>query len=156
MDGLAAPASFEFTAANALGSVREGDALLEGGPVTLHVNSNAPDGFITTVWRDGEVLRSDRQNDITLESDAGPAVYRVEIHSSDATHGLAWLYSNPIYVRATLEPERTRASRPVPVRSGPLFDGGADRWRQAADATSQGSVDVARSGAVQELHFRFK
>ena len=39
---MAAPAVFEFTAANERGSAQAGDELPAGGPVTLRVRSNAP------------------------------------------------------------------------------------------------------------------
>src|SRR5258708_16724364 len=45
VDGVASPASFEFTATNDHGTVHEGDELGVGEPVTLRVRSNAPSTF---------------------------------------------------------------------------------------------------------------
>src|ERR1700681_298150 len=51
VDGLAAPPSFVFTATNMRGTVQQGDELGIGGPVSLHVRSNAPSGFTIIIWR---------------------------------------------------------------------------------------------------------
>src|SRR5262249_45108543 len=50
VDAVATPASFEFTASNDHGTVREGDELGAGGPITLTVRSNAPAAFSTSIW----------------------------------------------------------------------------------------------------------
>src|SRR5262249_38325999 len=52
----ASPSAFEFTATNQSGTAHEGDLLAPGGPVSLHVKSNAPPGFLTTVWRGSQAL----------------------------------------------------------------------------------------------------
>ena len=63
VDGLATPPAFEFSAANASGTAREGDELpAAGGPVRLHVRSNAPASFTTTICNGarGALRRSPR------------------------------------------------------------------------------------------------
>lgn len=99
IDGIASPPSFTFTATNARGTAYQGDELGVGGPVSLHVRSNAPAGFTTTVWRNSEVLKSDRSGDFTVVAPEAPAIYRVEIRAAAANSGQTWLLSNPIYVR---------------------------------------------------------
>src|SRR5450756_154507 len=58
IDGVATPPSFEFSATNARGTVREGDELGLGGPVSLRIRSNAPAGFTTIVHEGRRVVAS--------------------------------------------------------------------------------------------------
>src|SRR4029079_7734096 len=98
VDGIATPPSFEFSASNDFGTVHEGDELAVGGPVTLHVRSNAPPRFTTIVW-DGATMVSEQNGpEMTVQAPAGPAVYWIEIRSSGG-NPLAWVRSNPIYLR---------------------------------------------------------
>jgi hypothetical protein len=99
VDGFASPASFEFTAKNARGAARQGDEIAAGGPLTLRVRSNAPDGFRTIVWRDGEAIATEARREFTIEASDRPGVYRVEIRTGEAGDAMTWLLSNPIYVR---------------------------------------------------------
>ena len=67
VDGIATPPAFELTATNSLGTVRMGDQLDVAGPATLHVRSNAPDGFTTTIWNGTTAVASDRsEQDFTV------------------------------------------------------------------------------------------
>ena len=100
VDGIASPPFFTFTATHAGGTADQGDEFDAGGPVTLRVRSNAPAGFTTIVWRNTEILATERSRDVTVEAPEGPAVYRVEIRAGEAYGGMSWLLSNPIYVRA--------------------------------------------------------
>src|SRR5205823_1967928 len=86
VDGAATPPSFEFTASNQLGTVRPGDQLSTAGPVALHVRSNAPDGYTTTIWNGVTAVTGDRtERDFMVTAPAGPAVYWVEIRASGAS-----------------------------------------------------------------------
>jgi hypothetical protein len=157
IDGLASPASFEFTAANAAGVAQQGDELPDAGALTLQVRSNAPTSFTASIWRDNTLLGAGhREPDFELEVPAGPAVYRVEIRATDRPGAPLWLISNPIYVRAPQRGEAPGSETPV-QDSRPLFDGrDAGMWRVergGLPASPQGAISVLGS---RELEFQFK
>jgi hypothetical protein len=156
VDGLATPASFEFTAANAAGVAQQGDELPDAGPIRLNVRSNAPSSFTASIWRDNTLLGAGhREPEFELDVPAGPAVYRVEIRATDRPSAPVWLMSNPIYVRA---PQRGQSPGSDARLEGsrPLFEGrDIDMWRveRAGLPTSpQGSISLSRT---RELEFQF-
>ena len=156
VDGVATPASFDFTASNEHGSVHEGDELGVGGPVTLQVHSNAPPGFTATVWNGATILSTDHhEQDFTVEAPAGPAVYWVEIRATSLPNAVSWIRSNPIYVRSP-EPAGQSAGRTAATVSVPLFDGrSAEGWRVEHDPSSLGAVETAPVVGGTELRFRY-
>jgi hypothetical protein len=157
VDGAATPPSFEFTASSALGTVRPGDQLNASGPVLLHVRSNAPDGFTTTIWNGTTAIARDRrEQDFAVTAAAGPAVYWVEIRPAGGMSGIPWLTSNAIYVRSA----EARADLPIrpPARTSfALFDGrSTGTWRIVTDPTSVGAIDIVQSTTGEpSLRFRF-
>jgi hypothetical protein len=154
MDAIASPPSFEFTATNSLGTAHEGDELAVGGPVTLHVRSNAPAGFTTIVWRGRQMLATEHRNEFTVPGGQNPAVFRVEIRSTEATRQITWLYSNPIYVRAPQLP--SPSADPVVEASTPLFDGlTPGGWHIETDATSTAALAATPTPAGAELQLRY-
>jgi hypothetical protein len=154
MDAIASPPSFEFTATNSLGTAREGDELAVGGPVTLHVRSNAPAGFTTIVWRGRQMLATEQRNEFTVPGGQNPAVYRVEIRSTEATRQITWLFSNPIYVRAPQA--RTSSPDPVVEASIPLFDAlPPSGWHVETDATSTAALVEVPTPAGAGLQLRY-
>ena len=156
IDGIATPASFEFTATNRLGTVHEGDELGAGGPVSLHVRSNAPAGFTTTVWNGAKVLSAEHhEQDFTVAAEEGPGVYWVEIRSTGRVEPVSWIRSNPVYVRDLATPARAPA-RPAATASQPLFDGASIRgWGAEHDSTSLAVVEAASAIGGMELRMRF-
>ncbi len=158
MDGLAGPAAFEFSAADAVGEARAGDELLPGGPVTLHVRSNAPPGYVTTIWRNAQPLGDPHpEHDFTITVGAEPAFYRVVIDAPRAGGAsLPWVFSNPIYVRASEAAPRT-ATDPHAVTVATLFAGVGDlaAWHVETDAASVAAVDPAEPESGAELRFRW-
>ncbi len=156
VNGVATPPVFEFTATNALATVREGDQLTVAGPVTLHVRSNAPAGYTTTVWNGLTPVTADRkEQDFSVEAPAGPGVYWIEIRSS-AEPSVPWITSNAIYVRpadaASIPP-----IRPPAKTSLPLFGAAsAAAWRVVNDPTSVAALDVVQTLAGDSvLRMRF-
>jgi hypothetical protein len=150
VDGIAAPPAFEFTATNTFGTVRMGDQLSVAGPVTLHVRSNAPEGFTTTLWNGATPVAVDRrERDFSLTLPAAPAVYWAEVRA-DGAHGTApWITSNPIYVRANVAPAAA-PERPPAAMSTALFDGRSTAgWHIENDAISLGSLDVTTQPALR-------
>jgi len=162
IDAVAAPPSFELTATNDRGTVREGEELAAGGPVTLRVLSNAPPGFTTTVWSGSNILSPDHHEpDFTVQAPAGPAVYWVEIRATGppgaapGAPSLPWIRSNAIYVRSG-DGEARLPTRPRAAMSEPIFDGRtAAGWRAEHDPTSLAVVEAAPIVGGAELRFRY-
>jgi hypothetical protein len=152
--GLAAPPELEFTAVNARGRVGQGEELAVGGPVSLTVRSNAPEGFTTIIWRGAEMLASEQRSEVSIVADEEPAVYRAEVRAGDRQRPQTWLLSNAIYLRA---PETTPAAAPPAVAALlELFDGKTDSgWHLETDPTSLAAVDVARTVDGAELRVRY-
>jgi hypothetical protein len=155
VDGVATPPAFEFTAVNSLGTASQGDRLGPGGPVTLHVRSNAPAEYISYV-HDGlrPVSTVHDSQDITIHAGAAPAVYWAEI-VSPGPPAVTWIRSNPIYIGNPQPPSQS----PVAITSrlsAPLFDGRtATGWTFEHDTNSLAAVDVASILDRAELRFRF-
>ncbi|MBI3402741.1 MAG: hypothetical protein HY048_15095 [Acidobacteria bacterium] len=155
IDGIATPASLEFTASNQRGTVHAGDELAVGGPLTLHVRTNAPTGFAATVWNGATVLSGGhREQDFTVA--AGPGAYWVEVRSSDRPDAASWLRSNPVYVRDPAAAAVRAATRPPATVSQTLFDGKAiTGWGVEHDPTSLAVVEAAPIMGGVELRMRF-
>jgi hypothetical protein len=155
IDGLASPAAFQFTATNIHGTVGEGNELGVGGPLTLRVRSNAPSGFTTTIWKNSSILTTDHHDhDFTFQTSDAPAAYRVEIRAR-SPDGVAWITSNPIYVRAA-EPRADPPVGPPATAAAPLFDGrAAPGWHVEHDSASLAALDVAPTVGRAELRFRY-
>jgi hypothetical protein len=156
VDGIATPPSFELTATNSLGTVHQGDEIGVGGPITLHVRSNAPPSFTSTVWNGGEVVSADHhEQDFTVSLPPDPAAYWIEIRSTGRGAETTWVSSNPIYVRGPEAPE-PEARRPPPEISQPIFDGRSDAgWRVEHDQNSRAAVEAATIGGGGLLRFRY-
>ena len=157
VDGIATPPAFELTATNSLGTVRMGDQLDVAGPATLHVRSNAPDGFTTTIWNGTTAVASNRsERDFTVTLPDGPGVYWAEVRPGGKRAIVPWITTNPIYVRAP-EPAPATPARPAATTSTALFDGhSTTNWEIYHDLTSLGAVDVSVSESGDSaLRLRF-
>jgi len=156
IDGVAAPPSLEFTATNSYGTVRQGDELAAGEPVTLRVRSNAPPTF-TTVVRSatGAVGGSHAEREFTVQAPADPAIYWVEIQAPPP-NGLTWLRSNPVYVRGAESPLAPQPSHPATARRQPIYDGSTEAWwRGENDSLSAAAVEPVVGLNGKELRFRY-
>jgi hypothetical protein len=162
VDGAATPPSFEFTATNARGTARAGDQLSVGGTVNLHVRTNAPPEFSTSI-RDGTKLMSGdhHEQDFNVTVPEGPGIFWVEIRATGRLPAVPWITSNAIYVRA-LKSAPADPRKPA-VGTQPLLDGAQrTNWRVEHDPTSLAAVDLpsttsagaAPSGA-NEVRLRF-
>ena len=152
IDGVASPPSFEFSAVNARGAAQAGDDLSVGGPVTLRVRSNAPPEFTTIVWQNSRVLSTGHHEpDFTVQAPESPAVYWTEIVSTGRRRQIAWIISNPIYVRAP-EPPAKLLMRPPASQSAPILDGTTHGWRVEHDPLSQATIET---GTGRELQLRY-
>jgi hypothetical protein len=156
IDGVAAPASFELTAMNAYGTVHQGDALAAGDPVTLRVRSNAPAAFTTVVRSPaGLVGAPHRESEFSVPLPPDPAVYWVEVRSTEREGGITWLRSNPVYVRGSEPAAPTTPPRPPATTTRSIFDGTSAGWRAENDALSAAAVDLATGLNGKELRFRY-
>jgi hypothetical protein len=99
IDAVASPPYFEFSAAHGGRSARQGEVIeTSGGAVSFAVRSNAPQGATVVLRRDGRMFARGSGPVAMFESASGHGTYRVEIEAPDAA-GMAWIFSNPIYVR---------------------------------------------------------
>ena len=157
VDGIATPPAFEFTASDALGTVRPGDQLTSSGPLTLHVRSNAPEGYTTVIWNGVTPFATNAsEREFTMTAPEGPGVFWVEIRPRAPREGTPWITSNAIYVRGTdvLPPQ---PGRPPAADSHPLLTGDSEAsWHAVNDPTSLSAVDVVpQLGGDHILRFRF-
>jgi hypothetical protein len=155
VSGMARPAVFAFTAENDRGSSREGGSIPAGGPVTLRVRSNAPPGFVTTVY-EGTRLLSSGGSDLDVVAGQGPGVYRAEIRAANQAGGPPWLVSNPIYVTAARTADEQTPPLPSTDIEAPLFDGrSGSGWRVETDPTSRADFELVSLEDAPVLRFRY-
>jgi hypothetical protein len=161
IEGAASPSSFDFTATNEHGTVHGGDELSAAGPLTLHVRSNAPPGFTTSVWNGATVVSGDHhEQDFSVqvpESTAGTGVYRAEIRATGRLQALPWIISNPIYVRVPTIDVSGGPAVGAAATSLPLFDGRSlTGWNVEQDPTSLGAVNVVETGITRQPALRWR
>ncbi len=162
VDGAATPPAFEFSATNIRGTAHAGDQLPVGGPVSLHVRTNAPPEFSTNVW-DGTNLVSGghHEQDFSVTVPERPGLFRVEIRATGRLPAVPWITSNAIYVGALKSAPTDPRTPPASVQ--PLL-GGAEQtnWRVEHDPTSLAAVDLAATtsaastpAGANEVRLRF-
>lgn len=156
VDSWASPPAFSLTATTPTAAADEGQTLMAGSHVTLHIKSNAPAGYRTVVWNTRQMLADRTDAVFDLPVGDGPAVYRVAIMRNGHTGAPPWITSNPVYVRATSgdvpspPPDLSRAA------GRPLFDGrSTSGWSQESDKTSLAVVDVAPLVTGARLRLKF-
>jgi hypothetical protein len=156
IDGIATRPAFTFTAANTLGTVHGGDVLGVGGGIALHVQSNAPAGFTTIIHEGVRTLAAVKDSqDVTVHGPATPGVFWTEIVSTTGSPPVAWVRSNPIYVRG-IESAAPRHPPTAAPGGRPLFDGKTTTgWGFEHDPHSLAALEVGGIGTTPELRFRF-
>jgi hypothetical protein len=112
--------------------------------LSLHVRSNAPAGFVTTIWKGAQSLTERTEGEFDLAVGSEPAVYSVEIRPPNAPGQPAWITSNPIYVRQSPPTVRLGDDYVLQDRQS-LFDGrSTNGWSFESDKTSLAAVDIAK------------
>jgi len=157
IDGVASPPSFSLTASNASGTAAAGDVLSAADGVTVHVRSNAPEGWTTVVHEGASILSAAANTqDLTVHGPNRPGVYWAAIVSNVGAPPITWIRSNPVYVRAAAAPTPPPPRRAIAERQA-LFDGTtANAWRIEHDENSVGAADLADSSETgTELRYRF-
>jgi hypothetical protein len=158
VDGIATPASFEFTASNRLGTVREGGQLGIGGAVTLRARSNAPPGFATIISDGSRPLVTASLPDASVVAPEGPGIFWAEVRAPAGPGNAArpWVVSNPIYVGVAANVTAAAPTHSPAAASHPLFDGRtADGWRVEHDAASLAALDLPATTSGHELRMRY-
>jgi hypothetical protein len=157
VDALAAPGTMSFTATSGDHTARAGDVLPVGGPVTLHVRTNAPADAELRLLKDGELVTSARTPTLDYSAAADPAVYRVEV-TLPRTAGkppMTWLLSNPIYVRPS-GPAPVVPPRAPATETFALYENGEPRgWTIERSNQSKGALDVVPARVGTELLVRY-
>lgn len=140
VDGWAAPAAFAFSAASDAARASMGGDIAASPAVTLHIRSNAPEGYRTILRRGHEIVSQQEMSEFDVAADK-PGAYTVEVRRADAD-GPAWITSNPIYVGL---PPSESAATPLPVTTAvrTLFDGRTTNgWSNEKDPQSVVVLDV--------------
>ena len=156
IDGIATPGALEFTATHSSGTAREGDELQPHGPVTLHVRTNAPPPFTSSIWNGATIVSGNHHDaEFSVTVPDAPAAYWVEIRSTGRSRDLPWVRSNAIYVRGPVAPAAEELRLPAPSGQ-PIFDGTTtDGWSVEHDPTSVAALDLAPGVGRNELRLRF-
>jgi hypothetical protein len=156
VEALAEPAAFEFAASSDSGQIAMGAAAVPSGPVSFHARTNAPDARITLL-RDGEPIAT--ANGGSLERTESPAegVYRVEVHLPGAPGDppIAWIVSNPIYLRSAGPAAGSPAQGALTEFSELYGDGPAQGWAVEHSPRSKAAVDVVASPGGTQLLLRY-
>jgi hypothetical protein len=155
IDAIASPSSFQFEASSGTGAAKQGGELPSSdGTMALHVKSNAPASFATTIWHGRRALATRRESDFTITAPAAPGAYRVEIRATDRARDPLWVVSNPIYVRGlpALEEDPLAASL---ADGAQLFPAEPFGWSVEHDPASKADLEVVSGQAGSEMHFRY-
>ncbi len=153
VNGLASPPSFEFTATNSFGTVSQGSELALGGPIALHVSSNAPPSFTTIVHDGTKTLAAVKDApDLTVHGPATAGVFWAEIVAADRTPPITWVRSNAVYVRDAIDAAPT--PEPLLFESRSLIDRTApDGGARLETPLSEADVRFAQVGGEPRLTF---
>ena len=155
VDAISSPPSFEFSVAGTGGTVGQGGELpASEGTMTLHVKSNAPSSFQTTIWHGRRALATRRENDFTVAAPSAPGAYRVEIRATDRPGDPLWIVSNPIYVRGlgALDEDPVAANLSDGTQ---LFPAEPFGWSVEHDPSSKADLEVIPGSGGSEMRFRY-
>jgi hypothetical protein len=144
MAGLANPGTVSFTASQAGTVVRMGEEVQTArGPVRFRAEASAPQGGELRLLRNGTIVQRGPQ--IVQLQATEPGVYRLEVHLARApgTPPMAWVVTNPIYLRDTTSrtPDASSGESASPLRTLAL-----DRPRLEQDGDSRASVEPDGAG----------
>jgi hypothetical protein len=162
LDGVATPPLLEFTATSSAGTAREGDELQLGGEVTLHVRSNAPTTFTTTVWNGASQVGPGRHEpEFTVAVPGSPAAYWVGIQAPGERGHVMWLRSNRIFLGTKASGSQLPSTEDVnniisTDAPQPIFDGHTTNgWHIEHEPTSVGALEIATGFSGPELRLRY-
>jgi hypothetical protein len=155
VDAWASPPAFEFTATSRQGTAQQGERLAVGDPVSLRVRSNAPAGFLTTLWRGSQAVAEKTEREFTVDAGSGSGVYRVTIRDPGRPAAPPWVISNPIYVQAPEAPPPAEKRVPLAMQLS-LFDGrSVAGWTRESDPGSLSAIEAVQMTTGTELRLRY-
>ncbi|MDE3155881.1 MAG: CehA/McbA family metallohydrolase [Acidobacteriota bacterium] len=158
IEGLAAPAVFQFTGRSGSQTADEGDVLPLDGPVELRAQVNAPSATLV-LFSQGRPMARGTGGDVTFHVPAERGTYRVEVWLDDPPGRLPmpWIVSNPIYVGGLPPAPPPPAPLPVTATASLMPASGTTGWRVERDTTSmavlQRSSDTAAGPGALEMRF---
>jgi hypothetical protein len=156
IDGLAAPAHFEFRADRGSGQIAMGRVVHAAGPITFRAATNAPDATITLI-KDGDPIASAKAA-LERAERGDPGVYRVEVHvpAAPGEPPVAWILSNPIYVRPSSAPTVLPDPWGPATEFSTIYgDGAAAGWIVEHSPRSQAEIDVVAALGGTQLLLRY-
>ena len=154
VDAIAPRPAFAFTGASGANRANAGEPLPIDGPVSLHVDVQAPPDAQIALIRDGGRLLNLGGAQLQYEAPAQEAVYRVEVTLPGAPG--PWIVSNPIYVgRPSSDPVAPSFRAPPTGRADVYTDGAVGEWTVEHSATTQAAVDAVQAAGGRQLLFRF-
>lgn len=158
VDALGRQGMLRFSARSGANEASAGDTLAIDGPVTLRIDTIAPDDALIAIVQDGKPYRIANGTPIEESRPAEPGVYRVEVRLPGAPGQppVPWIVSNPIYVgrsqapaTADIVPRATSVSLPI------YSDGEATTATIERNTDSQGAIDVVAAVPGRQLLFRY-
>jgi hypothetical protein len=159
IDGLGGPAAMSFTATSGTAAAAAGDVLSLGGPVTLRVDVQAPEGASIHIVKDGGLMETRTGAVVEQSVDAAAAVYRVEIvlPGGPGEPPVPWMVSNPIYVGRDATDTVPSDTRPRASRFATQYGSGpAAGWTIETSAASLGALnEVPAVGGGTQLSLRY-
>ena len=157
IDALARPVVLSFSATGTGGSAQMGEDFVMTDPMTIVVESNAPESATVSLLRDGRPVKSAAGGRLeTVTSD--PGVYRVEIQwpGAPGQPPVPWVVSNPIYLLARARAVATETLPDLPKQLDTRYDNGpATGWHIENTSRSRGALDVVPSVGGTRLLLRY-
>jgi hypothetical protein len=148
VSGVAAPGSLAFTAESGGRRASFGEHLAPAGAVTFVFSADVPPAATSRLVCDGRVMADAPGGALTWATGGVPGACRAEVIVARAGGSAAWLVTNPIYVRPTLDQaapaEATTATVTIPV-AGSGEPGG---WIVEAASDATGQMSAAADGGI--------
>ncbi len=148
VDGMAAPAAFEFAARSGAHLARQGEGLELDGPVRVEVHTNGPPGSTITLVRDGRPVAEARGPLLQEELPPARGVLRVEVRLGGSRAAAPWIVSNPIYLAPPAPAAPPAAPPAVEARRLDVEEAGRE-WGIERQGSSSGALEPGDGAAIR-------